>query len=144
MKTLLGVIGGMILAGLLTGGALLFIGMDKGGDANNKQIRSAAAAAMQAMSFNQEMQERLGVPIAQGEVTVQKSDFSLLGASSMSLNVLLTGPKGTGKLTANLVRNGPQSPWVLTNGSFFPTNGGPPIFIRPRPTEKNAPQGFMP
>ncbi|HEY3445870.1 MAG TPA: cytochrome c oxidase assembly factor Coa1 family protein [Myxococcales bacterium] len=131
MKTVLTVLATFVISGIVVTAIVLFLGLDWGADKAQKEAQSAAASAMQAMSFTQEMHERLGTPFKQGEVTVQNYDIQFMGTSTLQLAVMVSGPKGGGKLSANLSKPRSEKIWYLTNGTFFPTNG-PPISIKGR------------
>jgi hypothetical protein len=114
--------------GLLIGAGVLFLGADQAASAQHSQYKAAAGAAMQAVSFNQQIMDTLGSPLTMGEVTVQREDISFFGRSTVSLNINVTGTKGTGHASINLAK-GDNKNWQVVNGNFFPSNG-PPIFIR--------------
>ncbi|MGC4122206.1 MAG: cytochrome c oxidase assembly factor Coa1 family protein [Myxococcales bacterium] len=132
MKTVITVLATFLITGGVITAVVLFLGLDWGAEKAQKEAQSAAASAMQAMSFTQEMHERLGTPFKQGELTVQNYDIQFMGTSTLQLAILVSGPKGGGKLSANMAKPRGEKIWYLTKGTFFPT-AGPPISIKGRP-----------
>jgi hypothetical protein len=125
----------MAAAGLLVGtaiviGGIAFFGADKVSSASAGDTRLAASVAMHAITFNQEINDRLGKPVQMGNFTVQRDDSTFLGPRALTLNIEVSGTKGTGKATVNMARASGKDPWVLKGGNFFFTNG-PPIFLHP-------------
>ncbi len=131
MKTVVTVLATFLVIGAAITAVVLFVGLDMGADKAHKEAASAAASAMQALSFTQEMHERLGTPFSQGEVTVQKFDIKFMGTSTLQLSIQVKGPKGEGRMSANLSKPRGEKIWYLTHGMFFPTNG-PPVSIKGR------------
>lgn len=138
MKTVLTVLVTLVVLGLVAGGILLFFGLDWGAEKAQKEKVSAAASAMQAMSFTQEMHERLGTPFTQGEVEVQGYDIQVVGTSTLKLSIMVSGPKASGKLSASMAKPRGEKIWYLTNGTFYPNNG-PPISVKGRAMPGTAP-----
>ena len=90
--------------------------------------KAAVTAAIHAISLNQEVQERLGLPMTTGAVSVQRTEGSGNAPRSISLVIALTGSKANGRAVVNLVRADPTSPWEVKNGNLFPSSG-PPIVL---------------
>ena len=131
MKTIITVIATMIISGMVVSGAVLFLGADWGAEKAAKESKNAAAAAMQAMSFTQDMHDRLGTPFTMGEVTIQKTDIQFMGTSTLQLTIMVSGPNGSGKASCTVVKPRGEKFWTMTNGMFFPTSG-PPIMLKVR------------
>ncbi|MBI5549349.1 MAG: hypothetical protein HY901_36145 [Deltaproteobacteria bacterium] len=131
MKTVIFIVAGLLVLAGVIAGAVAFLGADAATTLQRTEVKAASAAVMQAVSYNQEIVERVGSPVAMGEASVQREDLSSFGPSTMSLNLAISGPQGGGRVSANLTRAEKNQPWRVTNGSFFPT-AGPPIFLRGR------------
>ena len=120
---------GIVVTGGIIAAVVAFFGLDFSTQASRADIHTAASVGMHALSMNQQVNERLGVPVQMGELKVQREEKPFLGTHTVTLSIAMTGPKATGKATVNLVKEPTKKVWVFKNGELFPSNG-PPIFVR--------------
>jgi len=131
MKGTILVLAALSAAGLLVAAGVVFLGADKVTSLHQGEGKAAVGAAMQALTFNQEILGLLGAPVTIGETTVQREDISLLGSGTIALNIAVSGTKSAGHVSVNLTKATRSGAWRVTNGTFYPTSG-PPVFIRGR------------
>jgi hypothetical protein len=128
MKLVLALVGVVVTLGII-GAVVAFVGLDFTSQSARTEVHTAASVAMHSLSLNQEINESLGVPVKMGEISMQHEDSSFLGPHTVTLSIVLSGTKSTGKATVTVVKAARNKPWVFKNGSFFPANGRP-IFVR--------------
>lgn len=126
---LLKLLGGLVVSSMVIGGIGLFAGLDFTSQLAASDTKAATGAAMQAISFNQEIMETVGSPMTFGEPAIQRSERGFVGPSTVTLSLAVEGPKAKGKATVTVVRPGPRQKWRASSGSFFPP-AGRPIFLR--------------
>lgn len=110
-----------------TGFALyMFTSVDFAHRLSHEELRSASGATLAAVSFNQELNERLGAPITRKEATMQKLEALPDGGFAATLRVNLSGPAMDGQVVATLSRGKAPGSWTFLGGTFYP-RAGPPI-----------------
>ena len=108
-------------------GALALFGCeDKGGPSSEKLKQGDAyRAAAQAVSLNQDVLEAVGEPVTFGDVA-QKRDSE----EAVTLDLQLSGPKGSGHAQVDLAKPTPKQPqFISKGGDFFPDKAGRPIHL---------------